>query len=70
MRTRRSTRAGYTLVEIIVVMTLIVIIAAISVPVVRTMMTDTRITAGADALRRRLQLGDHRHLRTHRRGSR
>lgn len=40
--------------ELLVVMAIIVIIAGISVPVIRSMLTDTRQTAAADMVRARL----------------
>lgn len=51
MRMHTTRRAAYTLFEIILVMAVIVIVTAISVPVVRTMLTDTRISAAADTVR-------------------
>ena len=47
-------RAGYTLMEMLVVLTIIVIAAAIAVPVIRSMLTDGRVAAAGDQVRAQL----------------
>lgn len=55
MRTARNLRrAGYTLVELVIVTVIIVIAAAITVPVIYTMLADTRQTAAADLVQSQL----------------
>jgi prepilin-type N-terminal cleavage/methylation domain-containing protein len=55
MRTAdRGRRAGYTFMEIVVVMAIIVVLASLSVPVISTMLADTRQTAAADMVQARL----------------
>jgi prepilin-type N-terminal cleavage/methylation domain-containing protein len=44
-------RRAYTLFEIILVMAIIVVAASLTIPVVRTMLTDARISASADTVR-------------------
>jgi len=47
-------RAGYTLMEVLVVLAIIIIVGTISVPVIQTMMDDARITSSADQVRANL----------------
>jgi prepilin-type N-terminal cleavage/methylation domain-containing protein len=47
-------RQAYTLLEMILVMAIILIIASISIPVMQTMLADSRRSASADLLRGRL----------------
>jgi prepilin-type N-terminal cleavage/methylation domain-containing protein len=47
-------RPGYTLMEMLLVVALIVIAAAVSIPLMQTMLTDARITAAADSVRGQL----------------
>ena len=47
-------RQAYTLMEMLLVMALIVIMTAVSIPVMQTMLTDSRLTAAGDAVRARL----------------
>jgi prepilin-type N-terminal cleavage/methylation domain-containing protein len=47
-------RHGFTLFELVIVLAILVIVAAISVPVLRTMLDDAHMTAGGDMLRARL----------------
>lgn len=47
-------RRGYTLMEMVLVLAIMVIAAAIAVPVVQTMLDDANMTAGADQMRARL----------------
>jgi len=54
MRSFSPSRQAFTLMELMIVMALIVIIAGISIPVIQTMMTDSRITASGDMVRGRL----------------
>jgi prepilin-type N-terminal cleavage/methylation domain-containing protein len=50
----RSTRPGYTLLEIMCVMAILVIVSAVSVPVIQSMLVDARMTAAGDMVRARL----------------
>ena len=47
----RSVRPGYTLLEIILVLAIIVILAAVAYPSVEGMYTGVRLRAGVDGLR-------------------
>jgi prepilin-type N-terminal cleavage/methylation domain-containing protein len=47
-------RRGFTLFEMIIVLVILIIVAAISVPVLRTMLDDANMNAGADMVRARL----------------
>lgn len=49
-----SRSAGYTLLEMVAVMTLLVVLAAIAFPLTRTLLADSRLTAGGDQMRARL----------------
>lgn len=51
---RSNQRAGLTLMELLMVMALIVIVAAVAVPVWQTMLADARETAAADMVRARM----------------
>jgi type II secretory pathway pseudopilin PulG len=50
----RARRPAYTLMEMLLVVALIVIVAAISIPLMQAMLTDARITAAADSVRSQL----------------
>jgi len=52
--TSRSHRRAFTLVEIVLVVVILFIITAISIPVISSMLTDARSTAAGDMLRGRL----------------
>jgi prepilin-type N-terminal cleavage/methylation domain-containing protein len=45
---QRASRSAYTLMEMLLVLAVLVIVAAITIPVIRSMMTDTRIDAAGD----------------------
>jgi prepilin-type N-terminal cleavage/methylation domain-containing protein len=47
-------RRGFTLLELILVLAILIIVTAVSVPVITTMLVDARMTAGADMVRARL----------------
>ena len=47
-------RAGYTLMEVMVVVAIIILAASITVPVVSSMIDDARITASSDTVRAQL----------------
>lgn len=47
-------RRGFTLLEVILVMVIMVIATAIAVPVIQSMLDDAHMTAGADMVRARL----------------
>lgn len=47
-------RRGYTLLEMIIVVAIMVVVAAMSIPVITTMLDDAHMTAGADMIRARL----------------
>jgi prepilin-type N-terminal cleavage/methylation domain-containing protein len=47
-------RRGFTLLELLLVLAIVVMAAAISVPVVTAMLADAHITAGADMVRARI----------------
>jgi prepilin-type N-terminal cleavage/methylation domain-containing protein len=47
-------RQAYTLLEVVFVLAVIVIVAALSVPVMRTMLADSRLSASADLIRGRM----------------
>lgn len=47
-------RRGFTLLEVILVLVIMVIVTSISVPVITTMLDDAHMTAGADMIRARL----------------
>jgi prepilin-type N-terminal cleavage/methylation domain-containing protein len=47
-------RRGFTLLETVLVLAILVIAAAIAVPVIRSSIIDARMTAGADMIRARL----------------
>jgi prepilin-type N-terminal cleavage/methylation domain-containing protein len=47
-------RRAFTLLELVLVLAIIVIVGAISVPVIKTMLLDARMNAGADMVRGRL----------------
>jgi prepilin-type N-terminal cleavage/methylation domain-containing protein len=50
----RSNRRAFTLMEIILVVVIMVIVTAIAIPVIRSMLTDSRSTAAGDLVRGRL----------------
>jgi type II secretory pathway pseudopilin PulG len=50
----RTARPAHTLMEMMVVMAIIVIVAAISIPVMQSMLTDSSITAAGDEVRAKL----------------
>lgn len=50
----RARAAGYTLLELVAVMTLLVVLAAMTFPLTRTLLADSRLTAGGDQMRARL----------------
>ena len=50
----RAYRSGVTLLELLVVMVVILAIAAITFPLMRTMLGDTRVAAAGDMIRARL----------------
>lgn len=52
--TVRQPRQGYTLFELVLVLTLLVIIGAISYPAIDAMLADHRLTAARDTVRARL----------------
>jgi type II secretory pathway pseudopilin PulG len=47
-------RPAHTLLEMILVLAVLVVVAAITIPLARTMMADTRLTAASDMVRARL----------------
>jgi prepilin-type N-terminal cleavage/methylation domain-containing protein len=47
-------RRGFTLLEVVLVLVILIVVGAISVPVIRTMLEDARMNAGADMMRARL----------------
>ncbi len=47
-------RRGFTLFEMLIVLAIIVIVSALAVPVMRTMLDDAHMSAGADMVRARL----------------
>ena len=52
MRASRSYhRSAFTLMEIILVMVIFIIVAALSIPLIQTMLTDSRISASGDVVR-------------------
>jgi len=51
IRARNTDRVGYTLLELMVVMALIVVITSISVPVISTMLDDARLEGATDMVR-------------------
>ena len=50
----RDSRPGYTLVEIMCVVAIIIIVAALTIPAMQAMLSDSRLTAAGDAVRSRL----------------
>jgi prepilin-type N-terminal cleavage/methylation domain-containing protein len=50
----RGKRAGYTLLEIMVVMALMVVLAAITIPSINSLMADARVDAAGDMIRGRM----------------
>lgn len=50
MRMSQSNRPGYTLLELLLVLALVVIVMAMSVPVMQSMLTDARVTGAGDAV--------------------
>src|SRR5471030_1390268 len=44
-------RSAFTLMEIILVMVIFIIVASLSIPLIQTMLTDSRISASGDAVR-------------------
>src|SRR4051794_19906579 len=51
---KTTKRQAYTLIELMLVMALMVIAAALAVPAIKTMMVDARITASGDVVRARM----------------
>jgi prepilin-type N-terminal cleavage/methylation domain-containing protein len=47
-------RRGFTLFEMLIVLAIIVVVSALAVPVIRTMLDDAHMNAGADMVRARL----------------
>jgi len=53
-RTSASARRGLTLLELMVVMVMMLVIAAITIPFAQTMLADSRVTAAGDQVRARI----------------
>jgi prepilin-type N-terminal cleavage/methylation domain-containing protein len=51
---RTNKRSAFTLMEVLVVMTIFVILAAVGVPLAQTMLIDARMTAAGDLVRARM----------------
>src|SRR4051812_631594 len=55
MTAARSRRPGYTLVELIVVMAILLVLGAMLAPTLRATSRDTNVKAGADIVRGRME---------------
>lgn len=52
-RTRSPLRRGYTLLEVIIVLAILVILAGVTIPLIDSMYTDVKVEAAADLVRAR-----------------